>query len=81
MSEPINQLPLWCRQCNATYESFDAEGVCEVCETPNVLGGWNISVQFPTLTGYTYDEAIARLLVALQQDPTQFFNNVTVERV
>lgn len=52
----INQLPLWCRECGATYESFDEQGVCTVCETANVLERHGLSLLVP-VDGYSRDEA------------------------
>lgn len=46
MSE-INQLPLWCRDCGATYEAFDERGVCTECDTPNVLERHSITLLVP----------------------------------
>ena len=43
----LNQLPIWCRECGATYEEFNDEGVCTQCETPNVLERHTIIVSIP----------------------------------
>jgi hypothetical protein len=54
----IDQLPFWCRECGATYESLNDDGVCTICNTPNVLGLHLITVTIPA-GGYTAEEARA----------------------
>ena len=60
----LNQLPLWCRQCGDTYESFDDNGVCLTCETPNVLSLHNATVEI-AVPAYTAEEARARVAIVL----------------
>lgn len=66
----INQIPLWCRECGATYEAFDDDGVCTECDTPNVLERHNFSVSVP-MEGYDREEARqkfqAHLTLLIQQ--------------
>lgn len=83
MSEPINQPPLWCRnpECPATHEAFDDEGVCQSCETHNILREWGITIQFPVLHAYTEAEALARFAHAIGKDPSKIFQYITAERV
>lgn len=52
----INQLPLWCRECGSTYDSFDGEGVCTVCSTPNVLERHTFNLLIP-MPAFTKEEA------------------------
>lgn len=52
----INQLPLWCRECGSTYDSFNGEGVCTKCDTPNVLERYNFSAIIP-ISAYSKAEA------------------------
>lgn len=52
----LNQLPLWCRQCGATYDSFDDEGRCSECDTHNVLERHTFNVIIP-ISAYTKEEA------------------------
>lgn len=56
----INQIPLWCRECGATYESFDEHGVCTVCETANVLERHSLSLLVP-VDGYSREDAHGHL--------------------
>ena len=55
----IDQFPLWCRSCNATYEAFDDNGVCS-CGTPNVTGLHNITVTIP-VEAYSSSDAYAKI--------------------
>lgn len=55
----IDQFPLWCRNCGATYESFDDNGVCS-CGTPNVTGLHTVTVTIP-VEAYTASEAHAQI--------------------
>jgi hypothetical protein len=43
----INQLPFWCRSCEADYNHFDVLGVCDKCGTQNVLDQHLITVTVP----------------------------------
>lgn len=52
----LNQLPLWCRECGATYESFNDDGMCTQCETPNVLERHTIVVSIP-VDAFSLDDA------------------------
>lgn len=52
----LNQLPIWCRECGATYDEFTDDGVCTQCETPNVLERHTIIVSIP-VDAYSLGEA------------------------
>jgi hypothetical protein len=82
MSEPINQPPLWCRNstCPATHEAFDDEGVCQSCETHNILREWNITIQFPVLRAYSEQEALARFIHAVGTDSRDILHHIHAER-
>lgn len=54
----LNQLPIWCRDCGATYEAFNDDGVCTQCETPNVLERHTIIVSIP-VDAFSLDDAQA----------------------
>ena len=56
----LNQIPLWCRECGSTYDAFTEEGVCTVCDTPNVLERHGLSLVIP-VDSYTKDEAVESL--------------------
>ena len=56
----INNYTLFCRQCNATWQDINEQGVCEICETPNILESYKFSIEFPHL-GYSVQEAIAQV--------------------
>jgi hypothetical protein len=61
----LNNYTLWCRQCGATYEEIDKEGVCQKCETPNVLSRHNVIVILP-VDAYSIDEARAQVVVLVE---------------
>lgn len=52
----LNQLPLWCRTCDSSYESFDDQGVCGHCDTRNVLERHYVTVTIP-VDEYSYFDA------------------------
>lgn len=52
----LNQLPIWCRECGATYDSFDGEGRCSKCNTPNVLERHTFNAIIP-ISAYSREEA------------------------
>ena len=79
-TEPINQIPLWCRVCSATFDSFDEDGVCAECGTPNVLSDWTINVSVPSITGYSLEEVFARFIVEFREDPSKFIEHIRIER-
>lgn len=62
----INQLPFWCRECGATYESFNDDGMCTQCETPNVLERHTIVVSIP-VDAFTLDEAQETVRTLIEQ--------------
>jgi hypothetical protein len=62
----INQLPLWCRECGATYEEFNDQGVCTNCETPNVLERHSIVVTIP-MDAFSLEEARALVQKLVQK--------------
>lgn len=62
----INQLPIWCRECNADYEHFDVLGVCQKCGTPNVMERHTITVSIPT-DAYSYIDALANVEALINQ--------------
>jgi hypothetical protein len=62
----INQLPLWCRECGATYEEFNDQGVCTNCETPNVLERHSIVVTIP-VDAFSLEDARALVQKLVQK--------------
>lgn len=67
----INQLPFWCRSCEADFNNFDEQGVCGKCGTPNVLERHNIVVTIPTdafslLDAQANVEALVKQLIKQQ---------------
>lgn len=56
----INNYTLFCRKCNAPWQHINDEGVCEICETSNILESFKFSIEFPHL-GYSVDEAVAQV--------------------
>lgn len=78
MNQPLpNQPGLWCRVCSASHDSFDADGVCDVCETPNVARFWRIS--FPIVSAYTPEEALMTLQEAMELDAESVLGNMNIE--
>ena len=61
----LNQLPLWCRECDNSYESFDDKGVCS-CGTPNVLERHSIVVTIP-VDAFSLTEAQESVLALISQ--------------
>lgn len=58
----LNTYPLWCRECGATYDDMNVEGICQKCDTPNLLGLHHVFIVVP-VEAYSQDEAKARLAV------------------
>lgn len=52
----INQLPLWCRQCDEPYTALDENGVCDNCGTPNVLERHVFGIVIP-IDAYSKEQA------------------------
>lgn len=78
MNQPNpNQPGLWCRECSASSDSFDEDGVCDVCETPNIARVWRIS--FPLVAAYTPEEAFSTLQQALEDDIETIIGNMNIE--
>jgi hypothetical protein len=62
----INQLPFWCRSCEADYNHFDVLGVCEKCGTQNVLDQHLITVTIPVIA-YSVLDAQANVEALIKQ--------------
>lgn len=62
----LNQLPIWCRECGATYESFNDAGMCTQCETPNVLERHTIVVSIP-VDAFSLDDAQETVRTLIEQ--------------
>lgn len=62
----INQLPLWCRECGATYEAFTEQGVCTNCDTANVLERHSIVVTIP-VDAFSLEDARALVQKLVQK--------------
>lgn len=62
----INQLPIWCRECGATYESFTEQGVCTNCDTANVLERHSIVVTIP-VDAFSLEDARALVQKLVQK--------------
>jgi hypothetical protein len=63
---PINQLPLFCRQCNTSYENIDDDGICTVCETGNIYQHFNIPVTL-SFDAYSLGEALGKVKELFEQ--------------
>lgn len=74
----LNQLPLWCRTCESSYESFDERGICGHCGTPNVLERHMVRVTIP-VDDYSYFDAQKRVQSIIDQlVQNQFISSETV---
>lgn len=62
----LNQLPFWCRECGATYESFNDDGMCTQCETPNVLERHTIVVSIP-VDAFSLEDAHESVRTLIEQ--------------
>lgn len=62
----INQLPIWCRECGATYEEFNDQGVCTNCDTANVLERHSIVVTIP-VDAFSLEDARALVQKLVQK--------------
>lgn len=65
----INQLPLWCRECEEPYTALDDDGVCDNCGTPNVLQRFSVPVTL-SFDAYSYEEAVGQV--------TNLFNSLNI---
>lgn len=62
----LNQLPFWCRSCQADYNKLDENGVCTECGTPNVLERHSIVVTIP-VDAYSVLDAQANIEALVKQ--------------
>lgn len=54
---PINQLPLFCRHCNTSYENINDDGKCTICDTDNIYQRFSIPVTL-SFDAYSLQEAL-----------------------
>lgn len=55
---PLNQPPLFCRHCQATYEYINDAGKCSECGTDNIYQRFTIPLTL-AFDAYSYEEALA----------------------
>ena len=74
---PLNQPPLFCRECQATYEYIAENGKCAHCDAHNIYQRFSIPVTL-SFDAYSFEEAL--------NDATELFKklgipvNITVEK-
>ena len=66
MTDNINQPPLWCRECGATYMSMNESGECQICGTANILRMHLFTIAIPVVD-FARDNARHNLEACLVQ--------------
>lgn len=57
---PLNQPPLFCKECLTSYENIDDEGKCSECGAYNIFQRFTIPVTL-NFDAYSYEEALSKV--------------------
>jgi hypothetical protein len=56
----INNPTLFCLTCFAPWQQIDDNGICEVCQEPNILEQYTLSIDVPYIA-HSAEDAIKEL--------------------
>jgi hypothetical protein len=57
---PLNQPPLFCKDCYTSHENIDEAGKCSQCGADNIYQRFSIPVTL-SFDAYSYTEALAKV--------------------
>jgi len=63
---PLNQPPLFCKDCYTSHENIDEAGKCLQCGAHNIFQRFSIPVTL-TFDAYSYEEALSDITALFKQ--------------